>query len=61
MVSKQFSALSILMPVAMSIGTLIAVYAYRNSQQTLAMVAIISSALLMILLFYTYDRSRKKI
>ena len=60
MVSKQFTTLSMLMPVAMSVGTLISVYAYKNSYQSLAMVAIAGSALLIILLFYTYGKSKSK-
>lgn len=60
MVSKQFTTLSMLMPVAMSIGTLISVYSYRFSKQSLAIVPVICSALLVILLFYTYGKTRKK-
>ncbi len=60
MVSKQFTTLSMLMPVAMSLGTLIAVYAYKNSQQSLGIVILAGIALLIILLFYTYGRSKKK-
>lgn len=60
MVSKQFTTLSMLMPLAMSLGTLISVYAYKNSQQGLAMVSVAGSALLIIILFYTYGRTRRK-
>jgi hypothetical protein len=60
MVSKQFTVLSMLMPVAMSIGTLVSIYVYKNSQQSLAVVPIAGSALLIILLFYTYGKNRKK-
>ncbi|MFA4934456.1 MAG: hypothetical protein WAW23_01605 [Candidatus Methanoperedens sp.] len=60
MVSKEFTTLSMLMPVAMSLGTLISIYAYKNSQQGLAIVSIAGSALLTILLFYTYGRKKKK-
>lgn len=61
MVSKQFTTLSMLMPVAMSLGTLISIYAYKNAQQSLAIVPVTGSALLIILLFYTYGKNRKKI
>jgi hypothetical protein len=61
MVTKQFTTLSMLMPVAMSIGTLISVYAYKNSYQSLALVTMAGTALLIIVLFYTYGKSRKKI
>jgi len=50
-----------LMPVAMSIGILISIYAYKNSQQGLAIVTLGGSALLIILLFYTYGKTKKKI
>jgi len=60
MVSKQFTTLSMLMPVAMSIGTLISVYSYRFAKQSLAIVPVICSALLVILLLYTYGKTRKK-
>lgn len=60
MVSKQFTTLSMLMPVAMSIGTLISVYSYRFSQQSLAIVPVVCSALLVILLLYTYGKNKKK-
>ncbi len=49
------------MPVAMSIGTLISVYAYKNSHQSLALVIIGGSALLILLLFLTYGKSKRKI
>ncbi len=61
MVSKEFTTLSMLMPVAMSIGTLISIYAYKNSYQSLALVTIGGSSLLIILLLYTYGRSKRKI
>ncbi len=60
MVSKQFTTLSMLMPVAMSLGTLISVYAFKNSQQSLGIVILAGIALLIILLFYTYGKSKKK-
>ncbi len=60
MVSKEFTALSMLMPVAMSVGTLISVFVYKNSQQNLAIIPIAGSALLIILLFYTYARRRER-
>lgn len=50
-----------LMPIAMSVGTLISVYAFKNSQQSLGIVILAGVALLIILLFYTYGRSKKKI
>lgn len=59
MVSKQFTVLSMLMPVAMSIGTLVSIYVYKNSRQNLAIVPIAGSAFLIILLFYTYGRTRR--
>ncbi len=43
-----------LMPVAMSLGTLISIYVYKNSQQSLAIVPIAGSALLIMLLLYAY-------
>jgi len=61
MVSKQFTTLSMLMPVAMSIGTLISVYAYKNSYRSLALVTIAGTSLLVLLLFYTYGKSKRKI
>lgn len=60
MVSRELTTLSMLMPVAMSLGTLISIYAYKNSQQGLAFVSIAGSALLTILLFYTYGRRKIK-
>ncbi len=60
MVSKQFTTLSMLMPLAMSLGTLVSIYIYKNSQQSLAIVPVAGSALLIIILFYTYGRTRKK-
>lgn len=50
-----------LMPVAMSIGTLISIYVSKNYQPYLAIVPIAGSALLIILLLYTFARARKKI
>lgn len=61
MVSKEFTTLSMLMPVAMSIGTLISIFVYKNSQQNLAIIPIAGSALLIILLLYTYGKSKRKI
>lgn len=61
MVSKQFTALSMLMPLAMSMGTLISIYVSRNYEMNLAVVPVAGSALLIILLFYTFARARKKI
>lgn len=60
MVSKQFTLLSMLMPVAMSIGTLISIYVSKNYGLNIAIVPIAGSALLVILLFYTFARARKK-
>lgn len=60
MVSKQFTTLSVLMPVAMSIGVLISIYAYKNSQQDVAIIAIVGSAFLVTMLFFTYGRIKKK-
>ncbi|VVB89506.1 Uncharacterised protein [uncultured archaeon] len=60
MVSNQFTMLSMLMPLAMSLGTLISIYAYKNSYQGLAIVTIVSSAALFILLFYTYGKTKRK-
>jgi hypothetical protein len=59
MVSKEFTTLSLLMPVAMTAGTLISIYVYKNYQQSLAMVPIVASAFLTILLFYTYGKTRR--
>ncbi len=61
MVSKQFTTLSMLMPIAMALGTLISVYVYKNSQQTLAIVPIVGSAVLIALLFNMNERSKKRI
>ncbi len=60
MVSKQFTVLSMLMPVAMSIGVLISIFAYKHSQYSLSIVTIISIALLIIIVFYTYGNARKR-
>lgn len=61
MVSKEFTILSMLMPVAMSLGTLISIYAYKSSHQAMALVTIAASALLIMLLFYTYGKGKRKI
>ncbi len=60
MVSKEFTTLSMLMPLAMSLGTLVSIYIYKNSQQNMAIVPIAGSAFLIIILFYTYGRNKKK-
>lgn len=60
MVSKEFTTLSMLMPVAMSVGTLVSIYIYKNSQQNLAIIPIVGSAFLIIILFYVYGRTKKK-
>lgn len=59
MVSKQFTVLSMLAPVAMSLGVLIAIFAYKNSQLMLSLITIISIALLIIIVFYVYGNTRK--
>ncbi len=60
MVSKQFTLLSMLMPIAMSLGTLISIYAYKSSHQGLAIVTIVSSTILFIMLFYIYGRKKRR-
>lgn len=60
MVSRQFTTLSLLMPVAMSIGTLMAIYAYKASQQGLSIVIIVGIVLLSYILFYTYGKSKRR-
>ncbi len=60
MVSKQFTILSMLMPLAMSLGTLISIYVYKNFQQNLAIIPIAGSTILITLLFYMYGRTKRK-
>ncbi len=60
MVSKQFTTLSMLMPVAMAMGTLISIFVYKNSQQNLAIIPIVGSAVLTALLFNMYEKNKKK-
>ncbi len=59
MVSKQYTILSILMPVAMTIGTLVSIYAFKQSQMGLTAVIAVGSMLLIILLFHTYRKTKK--
>ncbi len=61
MVSKQFTALSLLMPVAMAMGTLISIYVYKNSQQNLAIVPIVGSVVLIALLYNLNEKTKKKL
>jgi uncharacterized integral membrane protein len=60
MVSKQYTKLALLLPIAMITGTVISIYAYKQSQQGISVVMIIGSLLLIILLFYLYGNTRKK-
>ncbi len=60
MVSKQYTKLAMMLPVAMIIGTLISIYAYKQSQMGISIVIIVCMSLLIVLLFYVYGTSKKK-
>ncbi len=60
MVSKQYTKLALLMPIAMISGTMISIYAYKQSQQAISIVMAAGSLLLIFLLFYVYGNTRKK-
>lgn len=60
MVSKQLTTLSFLIPIAMSIGTLISIYAYNSSRYGLSMIMIVGMVGLSYLLFNTYAKSKSR-
>lgn len=61
MVSNHFINLSSFIPVAMSIGTLAAIYAYKTSQQGISVIIIAGMVLLTYILFNTYGKSKRRI
>jgi hypothetical protein len=61
MVSKNYTTLSLLMPVAMTIGTLFAIYAYEQSNQLLTMMIYIFGFLIIcIFIVVTVQSSKRK-
>jgi len=60
MVSKQYTRLAMLMPLAMIIGTFISIYAYKYSQQGPSIVIAVGIVILLPLLFYSYRTSKGK-
>lgn len=61
MVSKHYTILSLLMPVAMVIGTSFAIYAYQQSDKLLiAMIYIFGFIIICIFTVMTIQSSKKK-
>lgn len=61
MVSKNYTTLSLLMPVAVTIGTLFAIYAYEQSNQLLTMMIYIFGFLIIcIFIVVTVQSSKRK-
>ena len=61
MVSKQYTTLSILMPVAMIIGTSLAIYAYQQSYKLLTMmIYIFGFIIICIFIVITIQSTKKK-
>lgn len=60
MVSRQYTKLAMLLPLAMIIGTFISIYAYKQSQQGISIVIIVGMVLLIVLLFHVYGTTKKK-
>lgn len=60
MVSKQFTTLSILLPIAMIIGTSMAIYAYQNSDKLLTFMVYFFGFLVVIIFIIMAVRTPKK-
>jgi len=61
MVSKQFSTLSVLLPIAMIIGTSLTIYAYQQSNELLAfMVYFFGLIVVIIFIILAFRTSKKK-
>jgi hypothetical protein len=60
MVSKQFTALSILLPIAMIFGTSMAIYAYQHSDKLLTFMVYFFGFLVVIIFIIMAVRTPKK-
>jgi hypothetical protein len=60
MVSKQFTTLSMLLPIAMIIGTSLTIYAYQHSNELLAIMLYFFGFLVVIILIILAFRTSKK-
>ena len=58
MVSKQYTNLALLLPVAMIIGNVISIYIIKNSAHGSSFVIVIGSLLLIVLLFFVYKNMK---
>jgi hypothetical protein len=60
MVSKQFTTLSMLLPIAMIIGSSMAIYAYQNSDKLLTFMVYFFGFLVVIIFIIMAVRTPKK-